>query len=362
MASRKKEEWRHWNVGVTGINARPESPGPGCAVSRCLREHELFEGKIVGLGYDVLDAGLYSRDFCHAGYLLPYPSQGKDALLERLLEIHEREHLDAIIPCLDAELQNFIQLQGELENAGIRMLIPSKEQFNLRAKDHLSSFCKNAGVRAPETKPITDSLFFDHAEEEGWSYPLIVKGIFYDASIVYTAIDAKAVFQKLVAAWGYPVLVQRVIRGDEYDVSAIGDGKGGMIGTVMMRKRALTDKGKAWSGVTVVDDTVGDTVWKIMRALKWRGPLEVEVMKAPDGTVYLIEINPRFPAWIYLSHAVGRNLPAAVLKLLAGETDLSFAPASSGTFFIRYAQELIVKLADFESVFVEGQVNTAHPR
>lgn len=365
MAKVNKESWKHWNVAITGINARVESPGPGCAVARCIREHDHFHGRVIGLGYDVLDAGLYARDFCHSGYLLPYPSNGDAALLERLLEIHETERFDAIIPCLDAEIRNFIRLEPKLAKLGIRMLIPSKEQFQLRAKDHLSTFCLAAGVNAPETKAITDPTFFDHCEEDGWTYPLIVKGIFYDAAIVSTAIDAKAAFSRLVAAWGYPVLVQRLIRGDEFDVAAIGDGNGGAIGTVMMRKRGLTDKGKAWAGVTVVDDAIGDVVSRIMRMLKWRGPLEVEVMRAFDGTIYLIEINPRFPAWIYLSHAVGRNLPVTVLKLMSEDDNIAFAPPAPGTFFIRYAQELIVRLCEFESVFVDGATaarsETLHP-
>ncbi|HEY9788258.1 MAG TPA: ATP-grasp domain-containing protein [Candidatus Obscuribacterales bacterium] len=358
MRKPSNKSWQHWNIAVTGINARVESPGPGCAVARCIREHEQFGGRVIGLGYDVLDAGLYARDFCHSGYLLPYPSAGEDALLDRIIEIHQKEGLDVIIPCLDSEIQNFIRLQDRLSLMGIRMLIPERDQFQLRAKDHLSAFCKKAGVDVPETKCVTDPSFFEYCEEEGWPYPIIVKGIFYDAQIVYNAFDAKAAFSRLVGTWGYPALVQRVIRGDEFNVSAIGDGEGGMMGTVMMRKRGLTDKGKAWAGVTVVDDAVGGVVTKIMRALKWRGPLEVEMMKGLDGNVYLIEINPRFPAWIYLSHSVGRNLPIAVLKLLAGDTDITFAPPAPGTFFIRYAQELIVRLDEFESVFVGGAITS----
>jgi carbamoyl-phosphate synthase large subunit len=344
--------WKHWNIAVTGVNARAESPGPGCAVARCIREYPGFRGRVIGLGYDTLDAGLYARDLCHAGYLVPYPSAGQRALLERIEDIHGREKLDVVVPCLDAEIQNFIGIRSQLAQMGIRMLIPSRDQFQMRAKDHLHAFCNSIGVLAPDTKTLTDPRFFDTCENDGWTYPLIIKGIFYDATVVYSAIEAKGVFHKLVHAWGYPVLVQKMVRGDEFDLSGIGDGNGNLLGAVMMRKRALTDKGKA--GVTVVDEAIGDVARRIVQALAWRGPLEVEVMKADDGKIYLIEINPRFPSWIYLSHAVGRNLPAALLKVIAGDTDFKMAAPKSGTFFIRYAQELIVELPEFESMFVDG--------
>jgi carbamoyl-phosphate synthase large subunit len=349
-----KEDWRNWTIAVTGVNARAESPGPGCAVARCIREHPQFSGRVIGFGYDVLDAGLYARDLCHAGYLIPYPSTGQTALLDRIIEIHSRERIDVIIPCLDAEIQNFIGLRRVLSRMGIRMLLPSRDQFLLRAKDHLEAFCKSAGVMVPEGKTITNPGFFDTCEGEGWRYPLVVKGIYYDASIAYNAAEAKSAFYRLANTWGYPVLVQKVITGDEFNVSGIGDGSGALLGTVMMRKRALTDKGKAWSGVTVIDDALSEVAGKLVGALSWRGPLEIEVMKGEDGNIYLIEINPRFPAWIYLSHAVRRNLPVTLLKVLAGNADFDLAEPKTGTFFIRYAQELIVELPEYESMFVGG--------
>jgi len=353
------KDWRKWNIAITGVNARAENPGPGCAVARCIREHEEFEGKIIALGYDALDAGLYSRDLCDQSYLLPYPSSGEDALLQRIKDIQsiqnqDNDRIDAIIPCLDSEMQSFSRLKKALSKENISLFIPSRDQFNLRAKNNLFSLCKEIGVRVPETKTITDPSFFDRCADEGWNYPLIVKGIYYDAIIVHSAFDAHMAFSKLIGTWGYPCIVQKLIQGDELNLAAIGDGNGNMLSCVMMRKRAVTDKGKAWAGVSVVDKSLERLASKLINKLAWQGPLEVEVIKAPDGKIYLIEINPRFPSWIYLSHAVGRNLPVSLLKTMSGEKDLGLSPPSSGTFFIRHAQELIVQLQEFESMMVLG--------
>lgn len=351
--------WQQWNIAVTGVNARAESPGPGCAVARCLREHKDFHGQVIGLGYDVFDAGLYARDLCHGGYLVPYPSAGQETLLQRIAEIHARERLDAIIPCLDSELQNFISLRRQLAQMGIKMLIPSRDQFLMRSKVQLSTFCQSIGVAVPRTKVITNPAFFDTCQSEGWHYPLVVKGVFYDAGIAYTPADARAIFARLVHAWGYPVVVQSLIEGDEFDLAGLGDGKGNLLGAVMMRKRGLTDKGKAWAGVTVIDEAIGAVATKLVRALSWRGPLEVEVMKDRQGRVHLIEINPRFPAWIYLSHAVGRNLPVALVQLMSQDKNIQLDEPRSGTFFIRYAQEVIVQLGEFEAMLVDGSLAAA---
>ncbi len=69
-------------VGITGMNARPDNPGPGYAVARCLRAAPDFHGRIIALSYDAL----YSADVCDAAYLLPYPSAGDVSLLEHFAD------------------------------------------------------------------------------------------------------------------------------------------------------------------------------------------------------------------------------------------------------------------------------------
>ncbi len=344
---------RALTVGVTGMNARADNPGPGLAVVRSLRESERFDLRIVGLGYDALDPGLYHPD-CDATYLLPYPSTGREALRERLLQIHRGENLDALIPCLDAELPSFVTLAPDLEDAGIRLCLPDEAQLQMRDKSRLPELAAAAGVACPETRTVTQAGFFPSAPRDGWVYPLVVKGPFYDAQIVHDPEEGAAAFRRISAAWGLPILVQKLVPGEEYNLSAIGDGDGHLLGAVMMKKRALTDKGKAWAGVCVHDQALLDTAEALVRTLKWRGPLEVEVMRDPSGRYHLIEINPRFPAWIYFSAGVGRNLPAMLLARMMGMEPEPITDPRVGTMFIRHAQELIVPPQSFETMMIHG--------
>jgi len=134
-----------------------------------------------------------------------------------------------------------------------------------------------------------------------------------------------------------------------------------MLGEVMMKKMAVTDKGKAWSGVSIFDQTLYDASAALIKAINWRGPLEVEVMRDHHGDYQLIEINPRFPAWIYLSAGVGRNLPLMLLQLILGQEIAEVPPARPGVLFIRHAIENIVPQSEFEAVIMNGgqQLNPA---
>ncbi|WP_313952092.1 ATP-grasp domain-containing protein [Accumulibacter sp.] len=354
--------WTSWNIALTGINAKPDNPGPGCAVARCLRQAAGFHGRIIGLAYETLDAGLYLRESCDSGHLLPYPATGAAALLERLDEILQHDPVDALLPCLDAELPNFIAVEDELKRRGIRLVLPQRAQLRRRDKDRLPALCAAAGVATPDVQCLVDERFFDHCGADGWDYPLLVKGVFYDAYVVYSASEARQRYRQIVATWGYPVLVQKFVHGEEVNLTALGDGSGAMIGEVMMKKQALTDKGKAWAGVTIDDPDLHAAGRRLFDALKWRGPLEIEMLRDRAGSLQLIEINPRFPAWIYLAHGVGRNLPAALLALMHGvkPSQLNLAPPRPGTSFIRHAQETIVALDEIATLAMSG--STAHPQ
>ena len=341
-------------VAITGMNARPDNPGPGVSVARCLKESPEFSGRIIGLGYDALDPGLYLREYCDAAYLLPYPSAGDEAFITSLKAIHEAEGIDVLIPCLDAELPGMVRLTPQFDEMGIRYLMPTAGQLQLRNKDRLPELADHAGIQCPEIKSVSQVGFFYNCQEEGWSYPLVVKGLFYGASIVDSADEAADAFREIAAQWGYPVLVQRLVEGEEYNLTAVCDGSGNMLGEVMMKKMAVTDKGKAWAGVSVFDQTLYDASAALISAINWRGPLEVEVMRDTQGRYQLIEINPRFPAWIYLSVGVGRNLPLLLLQLILDQVTGELPDAQPGVLFIRHAVETIVPQAEFESVIMNG--------
>jgi len=342
-------------VAITGMNALPDNPGPGLGVARCLKEAYGEAVRIVGLGYDALDPGLYLGQYCDRAYLLAYPLNGTEVLLERLAEIHALERIDVLIPCLDAELPLMIGLADTLAGLGVKTFLPSAGQFERRAKASLPALAQAAGVTYPEVKALASAQFFRDCEQDGWTYPLVVKGVFYDAKIAANAAQAEAAFGDIAAEWGLPVLAQRFVAGEEYNLAGVGDGQGRLLGEVMMKKRAVTSKGKAWAGVATADESLAGLARQLVAELQWKGPLEVEVMRDAKGNYQLIEINPRFPAWIYLSHGVGRNLPALLLELALGRPAPAMAAPRPGTMFIRHALETIVPMSLFQTLIMQGQ-------
>ncbi|HMU40430.1 MAG TPA: ATP-grasp domain-containing protein [Pseudomonadota bacterium] len=341
-------------VAVTGLNAT-DNPAPGVAVIRALRDARPSI-RIVGLAYDALDPGIYATDLLHEVFLLPYPSQGLAAFWSRLAYVHEKVGLDVILPTLDAELPAFLDVEPRLQELGIRTLLPTREQFTLREKGRLPKLGEKAGILVPATAVVNTIEELGRVHHRV-PYPFFVKGLYYGAQAAHTFDEASHAFYKQVAQWGIPVIVQTQILGEEFNVVALGDGEGGLTGAVAMKKLMLTDKGKGWAGITVRDPALLEVARKFMSATHWRGPCEIELMRDKQGQYHLIEINPRFPAWVYLSAGAGMNLPDAAVDLAMGKKPNVAAEYQVGTLFVRISIDQIARLEDFQNITTLGEVS-----
>jgi len=341
-------------IGVTALNA-VDNPGPGVAVIRAIRECPDINVRIIGLSYEALEPGLYMHDIVDKTYQIPYPSSGTGPLLERLEYIQEKEHLDVLIPNFDAELFNFIKLRQKLLDMGIHTFLPDLEQYEARDKMRLADFGKKHGFYVPKDRYIHEFRELKRMEEE-LDYPIVVKGKFYDAFIANSFDQVENAFQKIQAKWGLPIILQDFIKGTEINIAALGDGEGNVISVIPMRKLYITDKGKAWAGVTLDDDVLTELAGKFVRVTKWRGGCELEVMLTSDGKPYIMEVNPRFPAWIYLTAAAGQNQPATLVKMAMGEKVEPFTGYEVGKIFIRYAWDLITDIKEFQKISGKGEL------
>jgi carbamoyl-phosphate synthase large subunit len=327
-------------IAVSGLH-RGDNPQPGPAVIRSI--HRRYpSATIIGLSYDMLESGLFSKgdDGVSAAFLMPFPAKGPKVLLDRLDEICEIHPLDIIIPCLDAEIPNYLDLANEFKSRRIRTPLLTKKTFERRSKNSLGQLGKATGIRVPRTIAASNlNAIYKACEEIG--YPLFLKGKQCGASHVTTAAEVAYVFNSFMAVWGGPVVAQSVVYGsDEYDVIGLGDGKGGLLGSCAIRKIMLTSNGKAFGGIVVTDPVLQDIVEKVVKKLKWWGPFELEFVKGRQGHE-LIEMNPRFPAWADFPSQIGCNLPAMLVDLMLSRPMTPVVPCEAGRMFVRHCIDLV---------------------
>jgi carbamoyl-phosphate synthase large subunit len=347
-------------IMVSGLH-RGESPQAGGAVIESVRQ-VLPDARFVGISYDILESGLFSRgpDAVDAAWLLPYPGAGPEALLHRIKEIHAVEGLSLIIPTLDSELTNLIQLRPELQAMGIAVAVPSMESFLARDKPVLPKLAAAVGALTPATLAANTALELA-ALALRIGYPCYVKGALYDARLVHNEAQLYAAFADIYATWGAPILVQQAIYGEEFVVAGVGDGNGGLLAFCAVRKLLRSKLGKAFGGVVVEDPEVIALSRKLISELRWEGGFEIEFVRPTHAQNYLFEINPRFPAWISFPTKVGCNMPGLVATRALGLPVPILKTCKAGQMFMRHNADLVGDIGDLASMATQGHLNLTAP-
>ena len=337
-------------IAISGLNAT-DNPAPGLGVAKSLKEDEL-----VGFSYDVNEPANYLDTF-NKKYLMPFPTLGIEELENRLIEIEKKEgKIDLIIPCLDAELPLYIKYQDRLQSLGIKTFLPTLESFELRNKNKLAKLSDELGLNYPKTfeissiKEITDLL-----RDEKLNFPFMVKGNYYKAYKATNLEEAIEHFYTISNEWGFPILLQEMVSGEEINLVGLGDGEGNLAGAVSIKKLTTTSLGKIWSGITIQNEKLMQTAKKFVEATKWKGPFELECMS--DGTeVHMIEINPRFPAWVYFATEVGVNLPRMLVDLANDKEVKQNLDFPIGKMYVRFTDEVVVDFSEFTKLMTTKEL------
>jgi carbamoyl-phosphate synthase large subunit len=325
-------------IAVSGMH-RGDNPLPGASIVAAIRR-AWPDAFIVGLVYNAYESGIYAPDgpdLCHA---MPYPTAGLAAYLKRLEEIRAVAAFDWFIPTLDAEIALLAGAAADLAMLGIGVRLPDVETLACCGKAKLPQVAAKCGVAVPETgvaRDVSEAL----ALAEAAGYPVFLKGPLYDAKLVATAAALAAAGTAILADWGPPLLVQEPLLGTEFNVMGLGDGKGGLLGHCAVRKLIISDKGKGNGSVIVRDPRLDEITRRLIAETRWLGPFELEFIRDQRDDEYrLIEINPRFPAWVGFAAQLGVNFPAAWVEWMLAGTCRPLPTLPPGSFFLRHHIEV----------------------
>lgn len=340
-------------IGVTAFK-NVESPQPGFGVARCLKE----EGyTIIGLDDTPLTSAIFAP-YVDSVYLVK--SMGEENIEEFILNLKRiinETGMEILIPCYDREVYFFNKYRLKIEEMGIKFLIPSKESLKMAAKPFLSNL-NEIGINVPKTIRVSDEKDIEKVCEE-LNFPLVCKGIIKDAYIANNIAEAKSFFQKIREIWhggkGF-VLFQQFILGETITLSGVSNKRNSVVGRVIMKKLGIDSKGTTWSGMTLHSEEVDNICNKIIKHLSWIGPFELEFIKdIKSGELFLFEINPRIPSWIYLSKVAGCNIPLLIVDLLLENEIKGNLDFKDEIIFSRYSEEVFYTKDEFDNFKESGK-------
>lgn len=291
-------------VVISGMHSGP-NPSPGLGVARSLRLSGMAL-HITGLDYSGNSSGLHSPLIDRAVQLPPWHEIDLLTWQRQIDELTADPHV-LFLPCLDLEVRQLADSIGKHP----RVLAPSGRALDLVVKPALT-LADALGLPVPrhesDVTPASAAAFLRHAEHGAW-----VKGQHYEAFRVRTAPEAAHMGEYVAASWGTSWHLEAHVPGQECGL-AFAARDGVLLDAVMVNKTLLTSEGKTWSGQVVEPpQRLLDRLRDVLLDTGWSGGGEVELLRGWDGALTLMELNPRFPAWVHGASVCGANLPAALV-------------------------------------------------
>lgn len=322
-------------IFVSGVHSGP-SPSAGLGVARSLRA-ALPSLHLVGVDYWAGSSGLH-HDVFDAIWLKP----SWDLIEEDLYATEIDAELDAgacWIPTLDLEIAWLARQLGERSG----LLAPPSAGLaqTMKPAPSIASALPLAQPPALDLAASDDEI---HAFCRAHSFRVWVKGPYHDAVAVKSWRQLEATRAQLRKRWKTDRLsLQAHVRGyEESMVFAAADGT--LLDALYMRKRIVTHEGKTWAGrIYEPPDELYAALEAAVAKTKWTGGAEIEVLRDVDGQLWLMEWNPRFPAWIHGATLAGRNLPAALICRALDIPAPTRRPLTGRAEFTRVVTEVAVR-------------------
>ena len=333
-------------VSISGVHSDPD-PSPGVGVGRSLRD-AFPNASITAVDYSVRSSGLHHPVFNDVLLQSPWGELDLPLYASQI-----REHLSAPSNCwisgLDVEIDWLADVIGEHP----RLLIPSPTAQRAVRKPGITA-AESICMKIPRFASITAGPTELHALGRRTGWRLWLKAKYHDASCIRSLDQLYQQIREFEEFWPREDLfVQEHVIGQERSF-AFAAYAGRLLDAVEVEKSSVTSRGKTWSAtVTEANAGIRDRLATFIAEVRWTGGGEVEFIRDQDGTDWLIDFNPRFPAYIHGVTLCGHNLPALLVGAAIG-LDVS-VPRNAARQFIRVVHELPVR----EEYPIPQMINTS---
>jgi diaminopimelate decarboxylase len=284
------------------------NPQPGVGIIRSLRQ-AYPDAVLIGVEYTNRVSGIHWNEIDDLWIQRPWDELNLDSYGKKVKAALDEGGLWISGSDLEA-----MWLASLFPSGHPNLLAPPRAALKRIAKPAVQAH-QGLPVKIPTyvSTELSDWDLHAFCREHGWRVWL--KGPYYDAARTPSWDIFEAARNSLAKVWSTDKLfLQAHISGYEESVM-LSAYQGELLGCVSMRKRDVTAEGKTWAGdVSEVPEEFAAPLRRMAKELNWTGGGELEMVRDPAGQLWLLEMNPRFPAWVHGATIGGHNLPALLVE------------------------------------------------
>lgn len=283
-------------------------------VAQYFRAHLSCSDRIIGTSNTPWTPAFLACDQC---FLLPSYSD-EDAYGAALLDLCERERIDALLSFMDQDVVVLSGLRHELQQRGTVPVLPPNDLAVLCLDKWLAyEFFQAHALETASTFRDYESAL-DAVSACTIDFPLMVKPRFgFGRANTFLAHNEREL--DVLFHYQKDMLIQERLVGEEYDLDLLCDFDGNALAIVPWRKYS-SRLGETEQAITVDSPPLLDFGLALVKALGHHiGPMDVDLFVTGDS-IQILEMNPRFGGGYPVSHLAGADFPALILRLLRGES------------------------------------------
>jgi carbamoyl-phosphate synthase large subunit len=284
-----------------------------------------FGGKIIATDSSKLSAGFYMAS---AHVVMPKVVDEVNYMtkLEQVIDDH---NIEVLMPSSGYDIQLYSKYCKQIEKLGAKPVVSDLESMEV-CYDKKMTFQKlNDKFDMPFTTTNPDKI----PEFPVVAKPRREKGG-YDMMIIEGENDLRQATSKF-----QDMIFQEYLPGEEYTIDVLSDlNKKPLV--AVPRIRLETKGGISTKGKVIHDIQIEQICMNVADFIGIRGPCCIQMKEAKDGTLKLVEVNPRMGGGTIFAALAGVNFPALILDMVREKEILK--PSFSEVTIIRYFEEIVV--------------------
>jgi carbamoyl-phosphate synthase large subunit len=291
-----------------------------------------YKGKIVATDSSYLSAGFFMSDFNEV-----IPEADDKSFLQRLLEIIKGHKVQVLLPTSGYDIYPYSEHRKLLLDMGVHAIVSDRKSLEI-CRDKMQTY---HFLRNNYSLPYTT----DNANKIN-QFPIIAKPRFGKGSRGIIRIDDESEL-KYISSKMDDLIYQEFLPGTEYTIDVLSDlNEKAMI--AVPRIRIQTKAGISTKGKIVRDPKLEDQCMEIANRIRIRGPCCIQMKESDDGSLKLVEVNPRMGGGTIFATLAGVNFPSLLLELV--ENKKVVLPKIDEVTIVRYFEEIVIRNEEHKNI------------
>jgi carbamoyl-phosphate synthase large subunit len=298
-----------------------------------------FRGKIVATDSSYLSPGFF---MCDVNEVIPEAEN--HFFIDRLIDIVSKHHVNMLLPTSGFDIYPYSEFREQLMKSGAYPVVSDKYSL-VTCRDKMLTFER---LSRKFDLPFTTT---DPSEIN--SFPIVAKPRYgkgsRDIMILNDSDDLRYVTSKMM-----DLIFQEYLPGTEYTIDVLSNLEKKAL-LAVPRIRIQTKAGISTKGRIIRNKKLESDSKQIADFIGIRGPCCIQMKEDANGTMKLVEINPRMGGGTIFTTLAGANFPIMLIDML--ENKKVHIPEIQEITVIRYYEEIVIRAATSDQDEISAKEN-----